>query len=211
MHESAKKFARETLTGIWVETYSGHLDMEGNWIAANGRVVKWELRDGKAHEPWCFSISLAMGLAALLQASPQEIAASLAKELSQNCGNGWSYQAVGGYVNAYFAPNSLADYGQAAFKVDFAKLQSIEGAQYAQYRLEVIRKALICRGVKPFQVDEPLPKSSLLLWGDLFLIPQSEQEWTLWMKRVSQMTAEGRLIDLEPSAQSALLTFLNEI
>lgn len=211
MHESAKKFARETLTEIWVNTYSGHLDMEGNWIASNGRVVKWELRDGKAHEPWCFSISLAMGLAALLKASPQDIAEDLAEALSQKCSNGWSYQAVSGYVNAYFVPNSLADYGRAAFKVDFANLQSIEGAQYAQYRLEGIRKALISRGVKPFQLDEPLPESSLLLWGDLFLIPQSEQEWALWVKRVNQMTAEGRLIDLEPSAQSALLTFLNEI
>lgn len=211
MNGDMKGWTRQTLEIIWVTTYGGRIDMEGNWITETGRFVKWELRDAKPGEPWQFSLTLAMALAGPLQEKPEVLAERLAAALTAQAPSGWVFGALGTYVNAYFEPRALKDYVKQDRRLKLADMQVLDGSGYVLYRLAVLKKALKARGVMPTGLLEPLEKEVLKRFHSLFLLPQDEAECQRWFKEVSQLTVSGRLLDLSEAEKGALLGFLNEI
>lgn len=206
-----KAWTRQALENLWVTVYGGRTDMEGNWITEGGRFVKWELRDARPGEPWQFSLTLAMALAGVLQEKPEVLADRLAAALTAQAPSGWVFSALGGYVNACFEPKTLTDYVKQGRIFTLADMAGVDGSAYALYRLAVLKKALLARGVEPLGLDEPLEKACQERFHNLFLMPQSAGDCQRWFKEVSQLTLSGKLRDLSEAEKRALLGFLNEI
>lgn len=211
MHEAIKTWTRETLGKLWVSHYGGRFDMEGNWIAENGRVLNWELRSGKPQNEWEFAVSFCLALGAVLKKAPAELAEQVAEQLSAEAPAGWSFRASSGYVNAYFSPLSLQDFLRKNFRLPTDMPPGADPDGYALYRLTMLHKALKARGVMPMSVEAPLSQTCLDKFTTLFLKPDLLTEWEQWCKFVSQMTAEGRLNALTPDCEAALLTFLDAV
>jgi hypothetical protein len=211
MHAVVKKWVRTKLAELWVKEFSGRIDMEDNWIADTGRVVKWEIRDAKAHESWQFSITLGMTLGSIFKEAPDKWARFISEKLSEEAPVGWTFEPTNGFVNAYFKPYCLKDYLGSGFKLEVDIASNIAERDYAIYRLRIIQKSLIARGVQPSLLEEPIETVCLDRFAELFLPPETKEESQLWCKRVHHLTTEGKLIGLEVSSQSTLLAFLNEI
>lgn len=211
MHAVVKQWVRTKLAELWVKEFSGRIDMEDNWIADTGRVIKWEIKDAKAQESWQFSITLGMTLGSIFKEAPDKWAQFISEKLSANAPIGWVFEPTNGFVNAYFKPYCLKDYLRSGFKAEVDIASNIAERDYAIYRLRIIQKSLIARGVQPSLIEEPIDAVCLDRFSDLFLPPETKDECQLWCKNVHSMTAEGKLIGLEAHSQSTLLAFLNEI
>lgn len=211
MHEAVKDWTRETLAKFWIRDYGGRVDMEGNWIAENGRVFTWELRGSKPQEEWAFAISFCLALAAIRKEPPMPLAEQLALKLTAEAPAGWSFIAANGYVNAYFSPLCLQDFLRRGFDItkDMPAVVDLDG--YARYRLGMIRSALIARGIVPLPPEAPLSKDCLDRFSVLFLKPDTEDEWEKWCQFIRTMTSAGLLNHLTPDCEQALLTFVEGI
>jgi hypothetical protein len=217
MHEAIKQWASQRLTACFLEDYEGTVNEEGNWQLANGKMVKWEIKETKLPDTETLARALAFSmigtfaLASALKRDPHLLAEELSQKLTETAPHAWSFFALKGYINAYFQPSCLSDYGFVGIKDVQNTLGDLVSGEYALYRLKVLQKSLMAKKVVPLSLEEPLSNASIQRFGHLFLMPTTPLEWQRWVSQVEKMTVDGTLIGLDDQMSSALLAFLIEI
>lgn len=224
MNAQIKTWVRSQLANACVKFYGMNINMDTNLNASlgeeiqtlEGRVLKWAIRDSKVHEPWDFSITIAMSLAATGKGSSEEIAETLSRYLTEESDGPWNFINMKGYINAYFSPQCLSDYFEGKEEINWEVLRKLKGGAYAYYRLTVIGQALEARGLslpegqmlKCFLKEHPLsllfnyPEKSPANWVEGVPL------WEKWLEDVGEMTRLGYLRNLNREMEEILLTFI---
>lgn len=216
MNHNFKDWVRSQLGSACVSLYGMVLNGEGEIMTQEATLLKWAIRDSKAHEPWSFSITLAMNLAAAVKRPPEEIAEELMQYLRANTSGPWTFIGAKGYINVYFKPISLRDYIEGKDDFNWEGLEALKGGCYGKYRLQVMKRALEARGIVVVPeaiLEKPLKEHP---FKDLFNYPekqptaaaQSVEEWETWLSVVVDMTRLGYLRHLNPETEEILLTFI---
>lgn len=229
MHEAVKQWASERLTACFLEDYEGTVNDDGNWQMPNGKLVKWEIKETKVPDAGAlafsmtralafsmtgalaFSMTGALALAGSLKRDPVLIAEALSQKLTETAPRAWSFSPLKGYINAYFQPSCLSDYGFVGVKHIEDTLEEMVGGEYALYRLNVLRRSLIAKNVAPLPLEAELSKACIQRFSTLFLMPTTAFDWQKWVLQIEKMTIDGKLVGLDAHLSSALLTFLTEI
>ena len=210
MHEAVKALSINHLRQLWVSEFAGRIDMEDNWITEGCRFVKWEVKNPRKSDTWAFSMTLALAMSGITQSPPQPMAELLAARLSDSAEPGWTFVAENGYINAYFAPSRLAHYFRGRRSLQLALAESVKGGAYALYRLDMIRSALLVKGVQPACEEALLSEDLIQRFGQLFDLPADAETAQAWSETVGKLTMEGKLVGLQPEEQGILLTFIQK-
>ncbi len=213
MHEAIKEWASARLTTCFVEDYEGTVNEDGSWKMPTGQLVKWEIKETKVPEAGAlaFSMTGAFALAGALKRDPVLLAEELSQKLTETAPRAWSFSALKGYINAYFQPSSLSDYGFDRVKSIENTLEDVVGGEYALYRLKVIRRSLVAKKVVPLPLEAELSNACVQRFSSLFLMPTTALEWQKWVIQVEKMTVDGKLVGIDAHMLSALLAFLAQI
>lgn len=213
MHEAIKEWASAKLTACFVEDYEGTVNEAGSWQMPNGQLVKWEIKETKVPDAGslAFSTAVAFALAGALKRDPVLLAEELSQKLTETAPRAWSFSALNGYINAYFQPSSLSDYGYDRVKSIENTLEDMVGGEYALYRLKVLRRSLVAKKVVPLPLEAELSNACTERFSSLFLMPTTALEWQKWVIQVEKMTVDGKLVGIDAHMLSALRAFLAQI
>jgi hypothetical protein len=229
MHEAVKQWASARLTTCFIEDYEGLVNEDGSWQMPNGKFVKWEIKETKVPDAGTlafstagtlgfstagslrFSTTVAFALAGALKRDPILLAEELSQKLTETAPRAWSFSPLKGYINAYFQPSSLSDYGFDGIKGIENTLEDMVGGEYALYRLKVLKRSLVAKKVVPLPLEAELSNACIQRFSSLFLMPTTPLDWQKWVIQVEKMTADGKLVDIDAHMLSALLAFLAQI
>lgn len=217
MNQAAKSWVRLELENGCISLYGMGKNASGEMLTEEGKTIKWAIRDSKPHEPWAFSITIAMSLAAVLKRPAETVAAELAQYLSGHHLGPWAFVSVKGYINASFKPKCLRDYLEGKDKLNWDRLKDLRGGSYAYYRLKVLKQALEVRGLlseSDFILDKTIeghPFDLLFNYPERQPVHGGEQLelWESWLNEVSALTRLGYLRNLNNATEEMLLAFIN--
>ncbi len=216
MNQPIKDRVRYELGQICNMAYGTGFNEVGEIQTSDGKLLKWAIRDSKAHEDWYFSITLAMALSAFVQQSAEEIAGGLARDLAERTHGPWRFMVVCGYINVYFEPRFIHEYIDYKEPLDWEALKALKGGTYAYYRLHTILKALKARGTvaKEDKILEQQLKEHPLhrLFNYPDISPRTSQNaeasWEKWINTIEDMTRLGYLRGLDREMETTLMEFL---
>lgn len=196
--------------------YGIGLDACGELVNREGKPLKWAFRDSKAHEPWSFSITIAMSLAPVVKRPAEVVAEELIFYLREKIAGPWRFCSAKGYINVYFKPKCLRDYLEDKEAFNWQALETLRDGSYVHYRLQVLQRALEARGVGWAAEDiwdRPLNEHGLSV---LFDFPEKSnaceaqwvKPWEKWLTEVVGMTRVGHLRNLSTDGEEVLLSFI---
>lgn len=207
MYEAVIERSKAQLASLWTAQWGGRIDMEDNWIAEGSRFVSWEIKNPRAQDAWAFSMTLALVYGGISQKNPQQLAQTLCDYLNPQAEAGWHFKAENGYMNAYFEPTKLSDYLRRFSPVNRSLLTGV----YGLYRLAVLRQALESRNVMAASNEMSLSEDTEKRLGELLIAPESDADWLRWIKKVEQLTAEGRLYNMAKETEQVLLALIKKL
>lgn len=230
MNQPIKDWVRQALGPICQRNYQTISSETGDIKTPEGKLLKWAIRDSKPHEPWVFSITLAMSLSSFVKETSEEIAQRLAQGLTEKNCESWVFKGQGGYINVYFEPRHIEDYLVGKEPPNWEILKEMENGPYAYYRLHIILKALEVRGVSAEKTglrpefEGKIPNESEICkcplnqhpLHELFNYPDmpvqastaSAEAWEKWLDTVVDMTRRGNLSSLDREMETLLMVFL---
>lgn len=207
MYEAVIERSKAQLASMWTAEWGGRIDMEDNWIAEGSRFVSWEIKTPRPQDAWAFSMTLALVYGGISQRNPQQLAQLICDCLNPQTEAGWHFKAENGYINAYFEPTKLSDYLRRFGPIN----RSLLSGTYGLYRLAVLRQALESRGLTPASSEVSLSEDTEGRLGELLIAPESDADWKRWIKRVEQLTAEGKLRGMQQDTAQVLLALIKKL